>query len=134
MPACRCARHWQRSSTNSLKHLGVQAQEKSEDPKEVTNQHTSLVGYSAELVVKGNSHQVFNSHQPKPCKCGFQQSHNQSFQFISKKDERLIFLCKIGLCKPPPPRHDGKRGSQFLRRERFQSTPHPPRSDWEGGS
>ena len=43
------------SSTNRLKHLGVQAQEKSEDPKEVTNQHTSLVSYSAELVVKGNS-------------------------------------------------------------------------------
>ena len=66
------------SSTNRLKHLGVQAQEKSGDPKEVTNQHTSLVSYSAELVVKGNSHQVFNSHQPKPCKCGLQQPHNES--------------------------------------------------------
>ena len=87
-------------STNRLKHLVVQAQEKSGDPQEVTNQHTSLVGYSAELVVKGNSHQVFNSHQPKPCKCGLQKPHNQSFPFISRKDERRIFLCKIGLCPP----------------------------------
>ena len=79
------------SSTNRLKHLGVQAREKSE---EVTNQHTSLVSYSAELVVKGNSRQVFNSHQPKPCKCGLQQPHNQSFQFISKKDERWILVFK----------------------------------------
>ena len=47
------------SSTNRLKHLGVQAREKSE---EVINQHTSLVSHSSELVVKGNSHQVFNSH------------------------------------------------------------------------
>jgi hypothetical protein len=31
-------------STNRSKHLGVQAQEKSGGPQEVTNQHTSLVG------------------------------------------------------------------------------------------
>ena len=69
------------SSTNRLKHLGVQAQEKkSGDPQEVTNQHTSLVGYSAELAVKGNSQQVYNSHQSKPCKCGCQQSPIHLFQ------------------------------------------------------
>ena len=69
------------SSINRLKHLGVQAQEKENgDPQEVTNQHTSpslvvcLVGIKdspgsshkeeiigAELIVKGNSQQVYNS-------------------------------------------------------------------------
>ena len=52
------------SSTNRLKHLGVQAQEKkSGDPQEVTNQHTFLVGYLGELAVKGNSrHNRFTTH------------------------------------------------------------------------
>ena len=51
-----------KSSTNRLKQLGAQAREKSE---KVINQNTFLVSYSAEIVGKGNS------HQPKPCKCGF---------------------------------------------------------------
>ena len=75
-----------------------------------------LVMYDNELVtelaVKGNSQQVYNSYQPKPCKCGRQQPHNQSFPFISRKDESRNFLFKTGLCKPPT----------------------PPRQDWEGGS
>ena len=57
------------SSTNMLKQLGVQAQEKkSGDPQEVTNQHTSLVGYSAELAVTGNSQQVYQCGRQQPQK------------------------------------------------------------------
>ena len=87
------------SSINRLKHLGVQDQGKeSGDPQEVTNQHTSpSLGCLAELVVKGNSQQVYHSFHSKPCKCGHQQPHNQSFPYISKKDEYRNFLCKTGL-------------------------------------
>ena len=126
------------SSTNRLKHLRVQAQEKkSGDPQEVTNQYTSLVGYSAELSVKGNSQQVYNSNQPKPCKCGHQQPHNQSFPFISRKDERQNFLCKTGLCKPPPPPDRIGKGDHNFYKEIVLSKPPlppPPKPDWGGGS
>ena len=96
------------TSINRLKHLGVQAQEKENgDPQEVTNQHTSpslvgcLVGIKvspgsshqeeilgAELVIKGNSQQVYNSFHSKPCKCGHQQPHNQSFPYTSKRKDK----------------------------------------------
>ena len=111
------------SSINRLKHLGVQAQEKkSGDPQEVTNQHTSLVGYLAELVVRGNSQQVYNSIQSKPCKCGRQQPQTNLSHTFHKKDEKRNFLCKTGLCKPqtpPPPQTRLGRGIIiFTRKER----------------
>ena len=78
------------------------------NPKDVRMERCFLDAQRIHRAVKGNSHQVFNS--PKPCKCGRQQPHNQSFLFISRKDERQNFLCKIGLTKPPTPRG----GSLFL--------------------
>ena len=104
-------------STNRLKQLEAQAREKSE---KVINQHTFLVSHSAEIVGKGNS------HQPKSCKCGSKQPHNQSSQFISVKEERRIFLCKTGLCKPPlPPNVVGKGDHNFFAEKGVRQPPTP---------
>ena len=73
----------------------------------------------AELVVKGNSQKVYNSSHSKPCKCGQQWSHDQSFPHnLKRKDEYKNVQCKTGLNKPPNPPEKIGEGDHNIYKER----------------
>ena len=59
-------------------------------------QEDLLVMYDNELVtelaVKGNSQQVYNLYQPKPCKCGRRQPHNKRSLFILCIVQNIVYL------------------------------------------
>ena len=78
------------SSTNRLKHLGVQAREKSE---EVINQHTSLVSHSADLVVKGNSYQRFLTYISLNHASVVSNNHTTSLSNLFQRKMKGEFFC-----------------------------------------